>query len=852
MARKKIFNILLPLSSAALFSLALWVLYHELRKYHLHDVVQYFHELPAVHILLAVLCSGFSYFMLTVYDTLGLRYIRHPLEYRKIALASYIGYAFSNSIGYPMISGGLLRYRLYTTWGLSAVEVTKVVAFCSFTSILGFLTVAGGSFLLKPETLPTTLHLPISSVKPVGYFFLGLLAAYFCMILFIKKTVKLKKFEFRLPYPGLSIAQVIVSSMDWAFAGGVLYFLLPKGAGVSYPSLIGLFMLSEFTGMVSRIPGGLGVFEMVMILLLPQTVNHSQILGALVSFRIIYYFMPLAVAAVVLGFYELLQKKEGVKRFALGFGKQAAVLTPYIFAVMSFLAGTVLLFTGSMPAARNRLEMLMTFLPFPVFEVSHFLGSIVGIVLIITAWRLSQRLNAAYFLTVGLLCAGIVLSMLKGFRYEDAIILAVFLAALIPAHRQFYRRASLIDRPFTPAWILTILLVLLCSVWLGMFSYKHVEYSNELWWKFSLSDDAPRFLRASVGALIVILIFAVSRLIRPYFPKHRLPDKHELDKARLIIEKSPKAHAELALVGDKSLLFSPSQRTFLMYGIHGRSWVALGDPVGPKEEWRELLWQFHELSNRYNGWPVFYEVEGPNGNFYQELGLSLLKFGEEGRVQLESFSMEGSTRKRLRQIYKRASHEGCSFEIIPRESVSHILPELRAVSENWLKAKHGREKKFSVGYFKPDYLIQFPVACIRINERIYAFANILEGAGREELSVDLMRYTSESPEGTMEFLFIELMLWGKSEGYRWFNLGMAPLSGLDDDTLAPVWRRIGTFIFKYGEHFYNFKGLRQYKEKFNPHWYPKYIAVLPGFALPKILIDINFLISGRNSTANTG
>jgi len=701
MTRKKVFTILLPLSSAALFSLALWVLYHELRKYHLHDVIQYFHELPTFHILLAVLCSGMSYFMLTIYDTMGFRYIEHPLEYRKIALASYIGYAFSNNIGYPMISGGLLRYRLYTTWGLSAVEVTKVVAFCSFTSILGFLTIAGGSFILKPETLPSTLHLPMSSVQPVGYVFLGLLVAYFCLIIVIKKAIKLKKFEFRLPHPWLSGFQVVISSMDWAFAGGVLYFLLPKGAGVSYPGLIGLFMLSEFAGMVSRIPGGLGVFEMVMVLLLPHTVNHSQILGALVSFRIIYYFMPLVVAAVVLGFYELLQKKEGMKRFALDFGKQAAVLIPYIFVVMSFLAGIILLFTGSMPASQNRLAMLMKYLTFTVFEVSHFLGSIVGIVLIITAWRLSQRLNAAYFLTVGLLGAGIVLSFLKGFRYEDAIILAVFLAALIPARRQFYRRASLIDQPFTPAWFFTIFLVLLCSVWIGMFSYKHVEYLNELWWKFSLSDDAPRFLRASVRALIVLLIFSVSRLIRPYFPKHRRPRKDELDKACAITRQSPKAYAALSLSGDKSLLFSPSQMAFLMYGIHGRSWVVLGDPVGPKEEWGALLRQFQELSNRYNGWPVFYEVEGDNRNFYQELGLSLLKFGEEGRVPLETFSLEGNTRKRLRQTYNRISHEGCFFEVIPAGSVARIIPELREISDDWLKGKHGREKSFSVGHFQP-------------------------------------------------------------------------------------------------------------------------------------------------------
>jgi phosphatidylglycerol lysyltransferase len=136
------------------------------------------------------------------------------------------------------------------------------------------------------------------------------------------------------------------------------------------------------------------------------------------------------------------------------------------------------------------------------------------------------------------------------------------------------------------------------------------------------------------------------------------------------------------------------------------------------------------------------------------------------------------------------------------------------------------------------------IGIVRKEEKILAFANLLQGMDKEELSIDLMRYLPEAPHGVMDYLFIELMLWGKKEGYQWFNLGMAPLSGMEDHALVPLWNRIGAFIFRHGEHFYNFQGLREYKEKFNPLWEPKYLASPGGLALPRVLINIASLISG--------
>ncbi len=305
--RKKVLRVLLPIISACLFALAFWVLYHELKDYHYREIMHYFHNLTSSRLFLALFSSVLSYLMLIGYDILGMWYIRHPLGYGKVAFASYIGYAFSNSIGFSFISGGVIRYRFYSAWGLSAAEIAKVVAFCIFSSFLGFFTLAGISFLIKPETIPAYLRLPFYSVRPVGFFFIALIATYFGLILFLKKPLSIRGRMLRLPSKKLLPAQILVSTLDWAFAAFTLYFLLPSTAKISLPGFISIFMTAQFAGLVSHVPGGLGIFEVVVLLLLPPVLTHPQIIGSLVSFRVVYYFLPLAIATLMLGVNELLQ-----------------------------------------------------------------------------------------------------------------------------------------------------------------------------------------------------------------------------------------------------------------------------------------------------------------------------------------------------------------------------------------------------------------------------------------------------------------------------------------------------------------------------------------------------------------
>ncbi|KAB2931260.1 MAG: DUF2156 domain-containing protein [Candidatus Contendobacter sp.] len=160
-----------------------------------------------------------------------------------------------------------------------------------------------------------------------------------------------------------------------------------------------------------------------------------------------------------------------------------------------------------------------------------------------------------------------------------------------------------------------------------------------------------------------------------------------------------------------------------------------------------------------------------------------------------------------------------------------------------MSGKNAREKGFSLGFYREDYLPTGPVAIVRRDADIAAFANLWRG-GREELSVDLMRYPPDSPNGLMDYLFIQIMLWGRDQGYEWFNLGMAPLAGLQNRNLAPLWNRFGAMVFGGGGAFYNFRGLHQYKDKFNPRWEARYLAAPGGLALPRVLTDLTTLIAG--------
>lgn len=842
MNRKRVFNIASGIIGISLLFAAVKILHSELQACSYHDILRDLKSIPPRSAAWAVLLTVLNFLVLGAYEILGFKYIRNSLPWHKTLMTSFIAFSFSNNVGFYSITGSAVRYRLYSQWGLSTLDIAKLVAFSSgLTFWLGLSSVSSAVFLADPLVLPGVLHLPFTSTKSLGYLFALPVLSFILYSAFAKKTVHIGSWEFDPPSLSLSFSLLFLSCMDWFLFASVLYALLP-GLSISFVHFLSIFLTAQVIGLISHVPGGLGVFESMFILFIPET-NTSQMIGTLLIFRFIYYLFPLAISAVLLGGRELLRKRRQLIGAAQGMGEIIGGVLPALFSGMTFIGGIILLASGTTPGEQMRMHWLTYILPLPVLEISHFVASLFGVTLLILSRGIHLRLDSAWYMTSCLLAGGAAFTFIKGLDYEEALILLFMLLILLPNRRYFYRKASFVNERFSLGWLLAVLSVLVSSAGLGFFVYKHVAYSHELWWLFDFDNHASRFLRASVGTYVVLLVFGLLKLMSPA-RKKTVSDAMTPELVRPIIEKSAASNSCLAYIGDKSFLLGESGDAFIMYGVQGNSWIVMGDPVGNPASFQALLWNFKELSDLHAGRTVFYEVGKQNLPLYLDLGLTLLKIGEEGRVDLKTFSLEGGSKKGLRHSYNRIGQEGWEFKIISGEEAEKSIPSLKHISNNWLERKRTKEKRFSLGYFSADYLVRTPIGVLTKEDRISAFSNLWISADREELSIDLMRYDENAPKGTMDSLLIHIMLWGKEQGYKWFNLGMAPFSGLDNRSIAPLWNRLGGYLFIHGEEFYNFQGLRNYKEKFNPVWEPKYIAVPGVFSLPIILKDISSLISG--------
>lgn len=522
-------------------------------------------------------------------------------------------------------------------------------------------------------------------------------------------------------------------------------------------------------------------------------------------------------------------------------------LTPQVFAVACFMAGAVVLASAATPAFSSRLAVLDRALHPILIDLSHFAASVAGFLLLALSAGLWRRRRGAYWAALIVLVGGAALSLLKGLDWEEAIELAVVAALLAPC-RAAFNRSSRLSEPLRPSWMLLVAAVVAASLWLGFFAYRDVAYQDELWWTFLTDRQASGFLRAAaVLALLTLLIAGRSLFAAPGARRHRSAGPEDVARAIDALRQADRAEPEawLATLGDKALMFSPSGRSFLAYRVIGRRWIVMGEPAGAVEERRDLLWAFAEAADGYGAAPVFYSVgEGLLADL-ATLGLALRKIGETAAVDTAAFSLEGKARQNLRTAVNRAEREGATFEVLPPGSALSLANELKAVSDAWLQAHRGTEKAFSLGRFDPAYLDLMPLAVVRVQGRVAAFANLMPGARPSDgLAVDLMRHAPDAPQGVMDYLFVRTIQWARDQGWAVLDLGLAPLAGLEDRRLAPVFARVGALVFDEGEAVYGFSGLRAYKAKFSPDWRPRFIAAPPSTPLALALLDVALLTSG--------
>lgn len=296
----KLTKLFAPICALVLFALAFSFLSRKLGTLSWHDVYDKFTALPQEAVILAFLFTALSYITLTFYDVLALRYIHHPLAYTKIAMASFVGYTFSHNLGWPVLTGGAARYRLFSAWGLSGTQIAQAVGFSGVVFWLGFCALTGLVMLIDPPSLPAY---PQFGLWPIGVFCLALVFGYFYFFNIKKGSVRINVVEFAPPPVRLSATAILVAAIDWVFATCVAWVLFPLD-GMTFLEFSGLFLLAQFGGIISHVPGGLGIIESFFLWAAPRGTDLTALTGALLAYRITYFIIPLGVSFAIMVLHE--------------------------------------------------------------------------------------------------------------------------------------------------------------------------------------------------------------------------------------------------------------------------------------------------------------------------------------------------------------------------------------------------------------------------------------------------------------------------------------------------------------------------------------------------------------------
>ena len=301
---RRLVDRLVPLGAILIFVVAVIVLIDQFRDVAISEVFAFFRTMPKRQIAEATGLTAASYLLLTGYDVLALRYVDRRLRYRDVIFISFTAFAFSNTFGLQLLSGGSTRYRLYSNFGLQSAEILGVVGFCTFTYALGVIAVGGIVFSLEPGHVASLLGIPEALIVAAGLLMLGFVVIYLIIAAIWHGRFVWRGLRLSPPNFSLAVAQVMLASIDAVLAGTVFYVLMPAQYQISFQSYLGVYLIAATTSVLSLVPGGLGVFE-TAITLLTAVPSKAAVLGVFLVYRIIYFLIPFIVALVWFALHEM-------------------------------------------------------------------------------------------------------------------------------------------------------------------------------------------------------------------------------------------------------------------------------------------------------------------------------------------------------------------------------------------------------------------------------------------------------------------------------------------------------------------------------------------------------------------
>ena len=634
------------------------------------------------------------------------------------------------------------------------------------------------------------------------------------------------------------------SFLEW---GGCAAFFLLIGyfleAPIPLSSVLPLFMVANVIGVISMVPGGLGSFDVLMIVELGQLgLDSSAAVVWLLFYRLFYYVIPFLIGA------GLFAQDAGKRLNAYLEGLPVQLIRKAAFGflvVFLYFSGIMLLLRGVAPDLAFQNTLYQRLYPYTFLFLDRVTNVIVAFLILGFGRGIASRVKRAYWPTVIVLIVAMVASLREDNHLRFIVFLILVVIALILTRRELTRDRlalswgnKLIDGAVFGLTFIFYAFAVFYNA--PAIHHRHVP-------DVFLFPSERMFFTTLIGVMLAALtVYLIFRYLSA--PTKSLADPYDEARLKAVVAKfGGNEVSHLGLMRDKSLHFyqvDGEDRVFFLFKKKADKLIVMGEPVGDETQIPAAIADFMKQADDQDMSLVFYEINESLTMKLHEFGFDFMKFGEEGYVDVTTFTLAGTKRKGERALMHKFEREGYSVELLKPPFDDALLDDLQTVSDSWLDGRS--EKGFSLGFFDRHYLNQAPIAVVRAPDgKIVAFATDMPTGNNEVTSIDLMRSSADAPSGIMDEVFIHLFELAKDRGFKYFNMGMAPLANVGTSSYSFIEEKIAHLVYEYGYRFYGFQGLRSYKNKYVTEWVPKYVAYRKRTSLLFTLLQIMMVVNQK-------
>ncbi len=667
-------------------------------------------------------------------------------------------------------------------------------------------------------------------------------AAYFPLLMIISH-VRDSEFFADMPLKR-QLRLTLGSFLEW---GGCAAFFLLIGyfleAPIPLSSVLPLFMVANVIGVISMVPGGLGSFDVLMIVELGQLgLDSSAAVVWLLFYRLFYYVIPFLIGA------GLFAQDAGKRLNAYLEGLPVQLIRKAAFGflvVFLYFSGIMLLLRGVAPDLAFQNTLYQRLCPYTFLFLDRVTNVIVAFLILGFGRGIASRVKRAYWPTVIVLIVAMVASLREDNHLRFIVFLILVVIALILTRRELTRDRlalswgnKLIDGAVFGLTFIFYAFAVFYNA--PAIHHRHVP-------DVFLFPSERMFFTTLIGVMLAALtVYLIFRYLSA--PTKSLADPYDEARLKAVVAKfGGNEVSHLGLMRDKSLHFyqvDGEDRVFFLFKKKADKLIVMGEPVGDETQIPAAIADFMKQADDQDMSLVFYEINESLTMKLHEFGFDFMKFGEEGYVDVTTFTLAGTKRKGERALMHKFEREGYSVELLKPPFDDALLDDLQTVSDSWLDGRS--EKGFSLGFFDRHYLNQAPIAVVRAPDgKIVAFATDMPTGNNEVTSIDLMRSSADAPSGIMDEVFIHLFELAKDRGFKYFNMGMAPLANVGTSSYSFIEEKIAHLVYEYGYRFYGFQGLRSYKNKYVTEWVPKYVAYRKRTSLLFTLLQIMMVVNQK-------